>query len=149
VGYYKRIIMVEVLLVGMRKLRAEWNHRLESSWKDVVTRVTSNEGGSRTPNRHSAALSASRVVVFYSEAVVMDNSQHNKLPIALGGGTWRLEVLSSLCRFLSWGTQKSQGLLLPKSFVHPDDAGGRVLWKIGTFLPSYATSHSRRQNSSS
>jgi len=30
VGYYKRIIMVEVL-VGMRKLRAQWNHRLESS----------------------------------------------------------------------------------------------------------------------
>ena len=30
VEYYKCIIMVEVL-VGMRKLRAEWNHRLESS----------------------------------------------------------------------------------------------------------------------
>jgi hypothetical protein len=100
--------MVEVL-VGMRKLRAEWNHRLESSWKEVVTWVTSNElkreggGVTRTPNRHSRASSASRVVVFYSEAVVMDSSQHNKLPTALDGGTWTREGLYTVRTVRTFG----------------------------------------------
>jgi hypothetical protein len=38
--------MVE-MLVGMRKLHAEWTHRLELSSKEVVTRVTTNGGEGR------------------------------------------------------------------------------------------------------
>jgi hypothetical protein len=145
VGYYKCIIMVEVL-VGMRKLRAEWSHRLESSWKDVVTWVTSNEGGSRTPNRHSKALSASasRVVVFYSEAVVMDSSQH-QLPTAIGGGTWRCEVLSSLCRLLSAEVCRS---LSDSSY--PSHYLPWCCRQQGPVKHRYtSTSHPRRQHSSS
>jgi hypothetical protein len=89
------------MLVGMRKLRSEWTHRLESSSKDVLTWVTSNEGAEGHLTVRAIAPSQSHIVstLWYFEfrsycseaevatSVPMASSQHKKLPAVLGEGT--------------------------------------------------------------
>jgi hypothetical protein len=53
--------MVE-MVVGMRKLGSEWTHRLESSSKDALTWVTSNEGSEEPLTVRAIALSLSHFV---------------------------------------------------------------------------------------
>lgn len=71
-GYNKSIIMVE-MLVGMRKLCAEWTHRLELSSKEVSTRVTTSNGEGEGAEEHLTVTAVScRHLALYQHCGILN-----------------------------------------------------------------------------